>query len=78
MSYAVVFIVTNFRKTATHRAYTSQAWAQLSGGHGGRVPPLFQMVGVYPPTFFSLGLLFGEVSTIKVTFVTLCVKSFSC
>ena len=49
-------------------------------GHGGRVPPLFQ-VGEYdmpcPPTFFSLGFVFEEVSKIKVMFVTFCVKSFS-
>jgi len=31
-----------------------------------------------PPTFFSLRFVFGEVSKIKVTFVTFCVKSFSC
>ena len=30
------------------------------------------------PTFFSLGFVFGEVSKIKVMFVTFCVKSFSC
>ena len=30
-----------------------------------------------PPTFFSLGFVFGEVSKIKVMFVTFCVKSFS-
>ena len=24
-----------------------QPWAQLGGGHGGRVPPLFQTVGIY-------------------------------
>ena len=29
------------------------------------------------PTFFSLGFVFGEVSKIKVMFVTFCVKSFS-
>jgi len=31
-----------------------------------------------PPNFFSLGFVFGEVSKIKVMFVTFCVKSFSC
>jgi len=31
-----------------------------------------------PPTFFSLRFAFGEVSKIKVIFVTFCVKSFSC
>jgi len=31
-----------------------------------------------PPTFFSLGFVFGEVSKTKVMFVTFCVKSFSC
>jgi len=28
------------------------------------------------PTFFSLGFVFGEVSKLKVTFVTFCVKNF--
>jgi len=32
----------------------------------------------YPPTFFSLGFVFGEVAKINVMFVTFCVKSFSC
>jgi len=57
------------------------SWAQFGGGHGGRVPPLFQMGGhnmPCPPTFFSLGFVFGEVLKIKVMFVTFCVKSFSC
>jgi len=31
-----------------------------------------------PLTFFSLGIVFGEVSKIKVMFVTFCVMSFSC
>ena len=31
-----------------------------------------------PPTFFSLGFAFGEVSKIKEMFVTFGVKSFSC
>jgi len=30
------------------------------------------------PTLFSLGFVFGEVSKVKVTFVTFCVKIFSC
>ena len=30
-----------------------------------------------PRTFFSLGFVFGEVSKIKVMFVTFCVKIFS-
>jgi len=42
------------------------AWAQFGRGHGGRVPSLF-----------SLSFVFGEVSKIKVMFVTFCVKSFS-
>jgi len=29
-----------------------------------------------PPTFFSLGFVFGEVSKIKVMFVTFCVEVF--
>ena len=52
-------------------------WAQFGGGHGGRVPPLFQTGGhnmPCPPTFFSIGFLFGEVSKINVMFVTSCVK----
>ena len=44
-----------------------QSWAQFGGGHGGCVLP----------TFFSLGFIFGEVSKIKVMFVTFCLKSFS-
>jgi len=31
-----------------------------------------------PPTFFSLGFVFGEVSKIKVMFDMFHVKSFSC
>jgi len=31
-----------------------------------------------PPTFLSLGFVFGEVSKLKVSFVTFYVKSFSC
>jgi len=37
-----------------------QPWAQLGGGHGRRVPPLFQTVGIeyaMSPTFFSLGFV---------------------
>jgi len=30
------------------------------------------------PHIFLLGFVFGEVSKINVTFVTFCVKSFSC
>ena len=55
-------------------------WAQFGGGHGGRVPPLFQTGGhnmACPPTFVSLGFVFGEVSKIKVMFATFCAKSFS-
>jgi len=48
-----------------------QPWAQFGGGHGGYNRP-------WPPTFFSLGFVFGEVSKIKVMFVTFCVKNFSC
>jgi len=32
----------------------------------------------YLPTFFSLGFAFGEVSKIKIRFVTFWVKGFSC
>ena len=53
-------------------------WAQF----GGRcIPPLFQTVGYNtpcPPTFFFSRFVFGEVSKIKVTLVTFCVKTFSC
>jgi len=55
-----------------------RSWAQFGGG---RVPPLFQTGGhkmTCPPTFFSLGFVFGEVSKITVMFVTFCVKSRSC
>jgi len=43
--------------------------------------PLFQVGGYNVPchpTFFSLGFVFGEVSKIKVLFVTFFVKSYSC
>jgi len=59
----------------------SSPWAQVGGGHGGRVPPLFQTGGhnmPCPVTFFRLGFAFGEFSKMKVMFVTFCVKSFSC
>ena len=53
---------------------------QLDVGHGRRLSPLFK-TGVYichvPPLFF-LGFVFGEVAKTKVTFVTFCVKRFSC
>jgi len=57
------------------------AWAQFGGGHGGRVPPLFQTGGAeyaMSPPLFSLGFAFGEVSKIKMKFVAFWVKSFSC
>ena len=47
------------------------AWAQFGGGHGGRVPPLFQTGGhnmPCSPTFLSLGF-FGEVLKIKMAFL---------
>jgi len=51
-------------------------------GDTGDVSPHFSRRGGHnmpcPPTFFSLGSVFGEVSKIKVMFVTFCVKSFSC
>jgi len=53
----------------------------LVGDTGDVSPPLFQTGGGIichvPPTFFSLGFVFGEVSKIKVMFVMFCVKSFS-
>jgi len=55
-------------------------WAQFGGGLGGRVPPRFQVEGYnmpHPPTFFSSDFVF-EVPKIKVTFVTFCLKCFSC
>ena len=67
-----------YRLLLVHAAYT---WAQFGGGHGGVSPSLFQTGGhnmSCPPTLFSLGLVFGEVSKIKVMCVTFCVKSFSC
>ena len=55
-------------------------WAQFGWGHGGRVPPLFQ-VGVYnmpyPPSF-SLQVLYLEKFQKWVTFATFSVKCFSC
>ena len=56
----------------------SDAWAQFGGGHGGHVLPLFQTGGhnmPCPPTFFSLGFVFGEVSKTKVCHV-LCDELF--
>ena len=54
----------------------------LVGDTGDVSPPLFQTGGGHnmpcPPTFFSLGFVFGEISKIEVMFVTFCVKSFSC
>jgi len=40
----------------------------------------FQMGGIicHVRPFFSFGFVFGEVSKIKVMFVTFCVKSFPC
>ena len=50
-------------------------------GDTGDVSPHFFRWGWYntpcPPTFFSWGCVFGEVSKLKVMFVTFCVKSFS-
>jgi len=61
----------------------AETWAQFGGGHGGRVPPTFSYRGDIichvPPTFFSLGFAFGEVSNIKVMkvmFVTFRMKRF--
>jgi len=51
-------------------------------GDTGDVSPLLFQTGGYdmpcPPTFFSLGFVFGEISKIKVVFVTNCGKSFLC
>jgi len=47
----------------------------------GDVPPTFSGGGYdvpCPPTFFSLGFVFGEVSKIKVMLATFFVKRFSC
>jgi len=52
----------------------------LVGDTGDVCPPLFQTGGhnmPCPPTFFSLDFVIGEVSKIKVMFVTFGVKSFS-
>jgi len=52
-----------------------RAWAQFGGEH-----PLCQTGGdikcLVLPLSFSLGFAFGEVSKIKVIFVTFCMKSF--
>jgi len=56
-------------------------WAQFAGGHGGSAPHFFRRRGqnmLCPPTFFSSGFVCGELSKIKVMFVTFCVMSFSC
>jgi len=50
------------------------------GKRGTRAPTISEsgdMISYVPLTFFSLGFVFGEVSKIKVTFATFCVKSFS-
>ena len=51
-------------------------------GTRGTCPPRFLKRWGYimpcSPTIFSLGFVFGEVSKIRVTFVTFCVKCFSC
>jgi len=51
-------------------------------GPRGTCPPhFFRRRGhnmLCPPTFFSLGFVFREVSKIKVMFLTFCVKSCSC
>ena len=56
-------------------------WAQFGGGQGGRVPPTFSdggdIICHVPPTFFSLGFVFGEVSKVKVIFVTFSCKELS-
>jgi len=47
----------------------------------GDVNPPFSDAGniICPvPHMFLLGFVFGEVSELNVTFVTFCVKSFSC
>jgi len=54
------------------------AWAQVGGQHGGRVPPLFQVGGYKtpcPPTF-SL-LIFGEVPKISEVCHVLCELLFT-
>ena len=57
------------------------SWAQFGGGHGDVSLHLFRWGGHNMPCphhFFSLGFILGEVSKMKVMFVTFCVKSFSC
>jgi len=54
--------------------------AHLVGDTGDVSPHFFRRGGhnmSCHPHFFSLGFVFGEVSKIKVMFVTFCVKSFS-
>jgi len=44
-------------------------------------PPTFSDRGdiiYHAPHFLFLGFVFGEVSKLKVMFVTFCAKSFSC
>jgi len=51
-------------------------------GTQGDVSPHFfrwgEIICHVPPTFFSLGFVYGEVSKIKLMLVTFCVKSFLC
>jgi len=52
----------------------------LVGDKGDVTPHFFRRGGhnmLCPPTFFSLGFVLGEVSKMKVVFVTFCVKSVS-
>jgi len=59
----------------------SLTWAHCGGGHGGRVPPLFQARGhnmPCPTHFFLFRFCIWRGFKNKVLFVTFCVKSFSC
>jgi len=61
-------------------ALSLQAWAQVGGGHGGRVPPTFLDGGdiiCHVPLHFLECFVFWVVSKLNVTIVTFCVKSFS-
>jgi len=59
-----------------------QRMGAIRWGTQGTCPPIFSDGGDtvchVSPIFLSLGFVFRDVSKIKVTFVTFCVKSFSC
>jgi len=51
---------------------------KLVGGTGDVSPHFFRRGRHNTPQIFLVEFVFGEVSKLNVTFVTFCVKSFSC